>query len=354
MKHVVPGSSAVKHVVHWLCAALMVVGVAFAASYTVKPGDTLSSIARVFHVSVAELRQLNNLRSDALEPGQVLRLPVGASASSRSQGVPLVTVRSQTSSLSVTHRRSCIPGDPVLVRVSGATNTPVVSWGNEILVMTRVGTDWLGVGREILGTKPTTVKISVVDGAETLNSSLKLLADPQPVVNVFMSQQVLSTLTDQNRMRERNMLNTAYSKSMQNPKVWTKAFTLPINKGSVSPFAQARFYQKDDIVNYHYGEDYIGRTGDAIRAVNDGTVVIAGMYPIRGGLSVIDHGAGITSAYFHQSAILVKVGQRVTRGSVIGRVGSTGFATGPHLHLEMRVSGEATDPKQWMGRVWPQ
>ncbi len=343
-----------KRVVRWLSAALMLVGAALAASYTVKPGDTLFSIARVFNVSVAELRQLNNLSTDALEPGRVLRLPVGASASSRTQGVALVTVRSQTSSLSVTHRRSCIPGDPVLVRVSGAAQKPIVSWGNELLVMTRVGKDWLGVGREILGTKPGTVKIRVLDGTQELNSSLRLLADPQPVVNVFMSQQVLSTLTDQNRMRERNMLNAAYSRSMQNPKVWTKPFILPVNNRSISPFAQARFYQKDDIVNYHYGEDYIGRTGDAIRAVNDGTVVIAGMYPIRGGLSVIDHGAGITSAYFHQSAILVKVGQKVRRGSVIGRVGSTGFSTGPHLHLEMRVSGEATDPKQWIGRVWPQ
>ena len=49
-------------------------------------------------------------------------------------------------------------------------------------------------------------------------------------------------------------------------------------------------------------------------AVNDGTVVMAGMYPVRGGLAVVDHGAGVTSLYFHQSKVLVKPGQKVTRG----------------------------------------
>ena len=67
-----------------------------------------------------------------------------------------------------------------------------------------------------------------------------------------------------------------------------------------------------------------------IRAVNDGTVVIAGTYPVRGGLVMIDHGGGVSSLYFHQSRVLVKVGQAVKRGDVIGQVGTTGLSEGPH------------------------
>jgi murein DD-endopeptidase MepM/ murein hydrolase activator NlpD len=344
-----------KRVFGVLLALIAAFGIALAATYTVQPGDTLSSIARTLNVSVDQLRSLNSLTTDALEPGQVLKLPANAGApTSQTRASGFITTSSKTSKLRVTHRASCIPGDPVLVRVTGASEQPQIAWGNEFLVPAQDGQDWVAVGREILGTKPKTVSIVVTVGQETLPSSLKLIPDPQRVINVFMSQQVLSTLSDQNRMRERTMLDAAYSKSMQTAKAWTKAFAPPLTvASSVSPFAQARFYKKGDIVNYHYGEDFVGREGTPIKAVNDGVVTIAGTYPIRGGLVGINHGAGITSLYFHQSAILVKVGQAVKRGDVIGRVGATGFATGPHLHLEMRVNGEATDPKQWVNRVWP-
>ncbi len=329
-------------------------GLALAASYTVQPGDTLFGIAKTLRVPVGDLRNLNGFTSDALEPGQVLKLPPNAGARDVSQGQKLITTSSKASSLRITHRAVCIPGDPVLVRVSGASQQPQISWGNELLVVAKDAQDWVAVGREILGTKPKTVTIAVTTPQETLTSSLKLTPDPQAVINVFMSQQVLSTLTDQNRMRERTMLDAAYSTSMQTAKAWTLPFSAPLEVvSSISPFAQARFYKKGDIVNYHYGEDFVGRTGTPIKAVNDGAVVIAGTYPIRGGLVGINHGAGIVSLYFHQSKILVKVGQKVKRGEVIGLVGSTGFATGPHLHLEMRVDGEATDPKQWFNRTWP-
>jgi murein DD-endopeptidase MepM/ murein hydrolase activator NlpD len=332
-----------------LIALVAVFGIALAATYTVQAGDTLFGIAR----SVDDLRSLNRLTTDALETGQVLKLPAAGAVVSRDSR--FVTVSSKTSSLRVTHRASAIPGDPVLVRVTGASQQPQIAWGNELLVVARDAQDWVAVGREILGTKPKTVPIVVTVGEESLSSSLRLMPDPQPVINVFMSPEVLSSLTDQNRIRERTILNAAYSTSMQTAKTWTRAFAPPLEVvSSVSPFAQARFYKKGDIVNYHYGEDFVGQTGTPIKAVNDGVVVIAGTYPIRGGLVGINHGAGIVSLYFHQSKILVRVGQQVKRGDVIGRVGSTGFATGPHLHLEMRVNGEATDPKQWFNRTWPQ
>ena len=80
---------------------------------------------------------------------------------------------------------------------------------------------------------------------------------------------------------------------------------------------------------------------------------VAGFYPIKGGLVVLDHGGGVFSLYFHQSEILVEAGQRVRRGEVVGEVGSTGLSTGPHLHWEMRVAEEPTNPLEWVGKVVP-
>jgi murein DD-endopeptidase MepM/ murein hydrolase activator NlpD len=345
-------------------AMLLALSVALATTYVVKQGDTLSSIARQFNISVSDLRRANNLSSDALRAGQTLQIPTPSAATPPSAPPPknegsrgtqgFVTVKGETPGVSVTHRADCIPGDPVLVRVSGVlAGAPIVTWDTETLVMTQDGDDWAGVGRELLGTKPKIIALKVNLGAEVVTSSIKLLPDPKPVQNVFMSQSVLSTLTDANRKREYAVLNAAYAKSLTTPRAWTKAFLYPAPPRSISPFGQARRYQKGGDLNFHYGEDMAGTVGDPVKATNDGTVEIASQYAIRGGLIGINHGAGVVSLYFHQSAILVKVGQKVTRGQIIGRIGATGFVTGPHLHWEMRVRGEATDPKQWANRIFP-
>jgi murein DD-endopeptidase MepM/ murein hydrolase activator NlpD len=348
-----------------LGAVLLALSVALATTYVVKQGDTLSSIARQFNVSVSDLRRANNLTSDALRAGQTLQIPAPSSSTppntppastetSSSGAQALLTVKGETPGVSVTHRVSCIPGDPVLVRVKGVlAGAPIVTWGTESLVMTQDRDDWVGVGRELLGTKPKIIALNVNLGAEVIPSTIKLLPDPKLVQNVFMSGSVLSTLTDANRKREYAVLNAAYAKSLTTPKAWTKAFSYPAPPRTISPFGQARLYQKGGDLNFHYGEDMAGKVGDPVRATNDGTVEIAAQYAIRGGLIGINHGAGLVSLYFHQSAILVKVGQRVTRGQIIGRIGATGFVTGPHLHWEMRVRGEATDPKQWANRIFP-
>ena len=342
-------------------ALLLATGFAF--SYTVKVGDTLYSIARSFHTTVGELERLNNLSNQTVKIGQVLTIPTVTRSTPTPSIVPgtrEATFQGQTQAR-VMHRNTAIPGDPVTVRVIGAKGgAPIVTWGSqhpdgtfEELVMTPDGRDWVGIGRELLGEKPKTVNLETNIGVEAITSSLRLRNDPQGIQNVFVSQQVLSSVTDASRERELAILNPAYKQSELTPRAFFKTWTQPINSAHISPFGQARRYERGGDVKYHYGEDFAGKVGDPIRAANDGTVVIAGFYTIRGGLTGIDHGAGVVSLYFHQSKITVAIGQRVTRGEIIGAVGATGFVTGPHLHWEMRVRGEATDPKQWLGKIFP-
>jgi murein DD-endopeptidase MepM/ murein hydrolase activator NlpD len=98
----------------------------------------------------------------------------------------------------------------------------------------------------------------------------------------------------------------------------------------------------------HTGLDLQGETGDPVRATAGGTVTSAGWSGGYGKVIDIDHGNGIATRYGHLSSIDVQVGQSVKIGQIIGKVGSTGRSTGPHLHYETRVAGEAVDPTKFL------
>jgi murein DD-endopeptidase MepM/ murein hydrolase activator NlpD len=98
----------------------------------------------------------------------------------------------------------------------------------------------------------------------------------------------------------------------------------------------------------HYGTDFAADTGDPVYAIEDGTVIVAGWNDAYGNLVVIDHGGGYASWYGHASKLLVRVGDTVKRGQQITQAGSTGWATGPHVHLEIHVNGTPVDPMTYL------
>ena len=98
----------------------------------------------------------------------------------------------------------------------------------------------------------------------------------------------------------------------------------------------------------HTGLDLHGETGDPVRATADGKVTSAGWSGGYGRVIDIDHGNGMSTRYGHLSAIDVRVGQSIRTGQIIGRIGSTGRSTGPHMHYETRVRGGAVDPQKFL------
>jgi murein DD-endopeptidase MepM/ murein hydrolase activator NlpD len=98
----------------------------------------------------------------------------------------------------------------------------------------------------------------------------------------------------------------------------------------------------------HTGLDFRAATGDPVRATANGKVVSAGWSGGYGRMVEIDHGNGLSTRYGHLSEIGVKVGDPIKIGQVIGEVGSTGRSTGPHLHYETRIDGEAVDPQKFL------
>jgi murein DD-endopeptidase MepM/ murein hydrolase activator NlpD len=96
----------------------------------------------------------------------------------------------------------------------------------------------------------------------------------------------------------------------------------------------------------HFGVDMAAPTGTPIHAPANGTVTISGDYYLDGGFTLVDHGQGVSTCYLHQSKRSVAVGGKVKRGQLIGHIGQTGRATGPHLHWAMNWFEVKLDPSR--------
>ncbi|MCW4456543.1 peptidoglycan DD-metalloendopeptidase family protein [Flavobacterium sp. MXW15] len=120
---------------------------------------------------------------------------------------------------------------------------------------------------------------------------------------------------------------------------------MPIQFARLSSSFGARRHPVLGKMRMHKGVDYAARTGTPIMAAGDARVQFAGVQRGYGNVVILDHGRGHTTLYGHMSRFgNIKTGQRVAQGTVIGYVGSTGLATGPHLHYEFRVNGVHRNP----------
>jgi murein DD-endopeptidase MepM/ murein hydrolase activator NlpD len=130
-------------------------------------------------------------------------------------------------------------------------------------------------------------------------------------------------------------------------KRWDGPFALPTPAARSSPYGVKSVYN-GVVHGWHRGADFAAPAGSPVRAANHGIVRLAEGIPLSGNAVLIDHGLGVFTTYMHMSSIAVRVGQRVGKGDVVGRVGSTGVATGPHLHWGLRVNGLYVDPLRWV------
>jgi murein DD-endopeptidase MepM/ murein hydrolase activator NlpD len=172
-----------------------------------------------------------------------------------------------------------------------------------------------------------------------------LIVDPStidPIVTEPETNQIISITSPVTASRYWNGIFTS-------PAVYPDEFT--------SFYGTRRIYkgQNTDLTvdGFHTGLDFAGGEGLQIFAPAPGRVVFAGLLTVRGNATIIDHGWGIYSGFWHQSALYVNVGDMVEQGQVIGSVGGTGRVTGPHLHWEVWVNGVQANPLDWLDQAYP-
>lgn len=126
------------------------------------------------------------------------------------------------------------------------------------------------------------------------------------------------------------------------PSIWPVKGTLESGlSGRRNPFGGSAF-------EHHEGQDIDAAFGAPVSAAANGKVIIAGWQNGYGQVVYIDHGGGLTTRYGHLSKIEVVVGQSISRGEILGLVGSTGRSTGPHLHYEVRINNEPVNPVAYL------
>lgn len=163
----------------------------------------------------------------------------------------------------------------------------------------------------------------------------------------------LSDLLEPEKREDENALLRQILDGVFPEPMWEGPFIMPVDNIITSPFGRARSYNEQPATSFHAGVDVRGSVGTPVMAAARGRVALAKSLVVRGNTVVLDHGLGVYTLYAHLNSLAVRPGQMVEQGDIIGQVGATGLVTGPHLHWEVRVRGEAVNPLEWTERAFP-
>lgn len=241
------------------------------------------------------------------------------------------------------------PGEVVFVRVAVPADVSFI-WGSfegRPLLFVKRGGEYralAGVSRKSKpGSERVYVKARLPDGrviGET--ATVRILPRRFKVQRLRVPKRKRQYLSEKLLEADYRRLREATRELCPEP-LWRGAFIMPVKGRITTGYGWMRFVGSRPR-GQHSGWDIAAPRGTPVKAPNDGIVKFAGDLYVHGKTVVIDHGAGVVSYLIHLDEILVKPGQRVRKGEVVGRVGSTGLATGFHLHWSIHVQRTAIDP----------
>jgi hypothetical protein len=191
---------------------------------------------------------------------------------------------------------------------------------------------------------PHVVTIATDTGAQAARYTLNIHARAFPTRHLTVDDAFVNPPEAEMTRIARDAADLAALWSASSPtRLWTRPFVRPVPQAANSAFG-SRSVLNGSPRNPHGGADFASPEGTPIKAPNGGRVVLARSLYYTGNTVVIDHGLGLFSLFAHLSETTVTIGEAVTAGQPIGRVGSTGRVTGPHLHWAVRANGARVDP----------
>jgi len=237
-----------------------------------------------------------------------------------------------------------LPGDMFLLKVK-SNKIPSGSFQNRSLNFYYSDNVFKAFDFINIDTKPGRYPIELNINGALSNFNILVNEKYFPVKNITLrSDKVILSPEDERRANEEEKILKSIWNNVTPTTLWEGRFIKPVNSTITSEFGIKRIINKKK-ESRHRGTDYKGQVGTPINSINNGRVALTANHFFGGNTIVIDHGMGLYSVYLHLSDSYVKNGDLVNKGEIIGLVGNTGRASGPHLHLSVKVQGESINPE---------
>jgi len=237
-------------------------------------------------------------------------------------------------------------GDAFIIKVTGIKNSdmPTAIVAKNSIQFSRCGEGcFIGIGAMGIDAKTGVYPVKVKTGQKrkkiTLTvkkASVQTIALRLPEEKVTLSPADLEVVQEENNRLKALFLTIS-------ERLWEGVFRIPTDNEISTPFGTKRIMNRT-WTSIHRGIDIKGLEGDKVRASNSGRVVLAQELFLGGNTIILDHGQGIHTVYMHLSQLHVHCGDSVSKGDVIGLLGSTGRSTGPHLHFGIKISDISVNP----------
>lgn len=244
-----------------------------------------------------------------------------------------------------------VPGGVAAVSLGAAGQAPWASYqGRRVMVIRDSDKQWIALVGIPLSTRPGRQTLQVQGGPE---AAFQVRAKEYAAQHITLKnrRQVTPDPEDLKRIERELALQTDAYRSYRDGVVPSNVLLdRPVGGRLSSPFGLRRFFNGQER-NPHSGLDFAVPAGTPVKAPAAGRVVLVGDYFFNGKTVFVDHGQGFISMFCHLSVIGVKVGDEVARGAVVGKVGATGRATGPHLHWNVSLNDARVDPAIFIGAV---
>jgi murein DD-endopeptidase MepM/ murein hydrolase activator NlpD len=242
--------------------------------------------------------------------------------------------------------RKIKPGDVFFIRVKNAKSSevPVASLAGGEFSFSACGEGcFIAIGAADIKATPGPHIVKMKVGSERRNLRISVKRVRFPMVKLTLPEdKVILSPGDLERARNEEKKLEGIFQTISG-KLWNGAFVMPLENELSTTFGTERI-MNEKLVSVHKGIDIRGKEGEDVKASNDGRVAVAEGLFFGGNTVVIDHGQGVFTVYMHLSKMKVSPGDLVSKGEIIGFVGSSGRATGPHLHFGAKVAYIPVNP----------